>query len=245
MAATSAEMNYTDGVAIDANGDVVISDFWNYDVRVVAASSGTLGGQSVTADDIYALAGTGQYSDATYRGPPPTPSSTVLRRAHRRRRRRRDHRQRQQHDPLHSGRHRHLLRAIMTAHDIYTVAGDGTPGYSGNGGAATSAELNTPGARPRRIGDIAIADTNNNVVRFVPAISGTYFGQSMTADHIYTIAGNAPAGSSGNGGAATSAELDAPGGVAFDAHGDLVIADSPNNVIRFVPRPPAPTSASR
>ena len=73
------------------------------------------------------------------------------------------------------------------------------------------------------------------MVRFVPATSGTYFGQSMTADDIYTIAGNDTAGYSGNAGAATSAELDAPGGVAFDSAGDLAIADSTNNVVRFVP----------
>ena len=63
-------MAATGGVATDAAGDVVIADTWNYEVRVVAASSGTLAGESVTADDLYDLAGTDQYSDSTYSGPP-------------------------------------------------------------------------------------------------------------------------------------------------------------------------------
>ena len=51
----------------------------------------------------------------------------------------------------------------------------------------------------------------------------------MTADDIYTIAGNDTAGYSGNGGAATSAELDAPDGVSFDSQGDVAIADTDNS----------------
>jgi trimeric autotransporter adhesin len=124
----------------------------------------------------------------------------------------------------------------MTAGDIYAVAGNSTWGYSGNGGAATSAELKTPGnVAFDSSGDLIITDTGNNVIRFVPKTSGTYYGQSMTADDIYTIAGNATAGYSGNGGAATSAKLDGPYDATVDAAGDLLVADSSNNVVRFVP----------
>ena len=123
----------------------------------------------------------------------------------------------------------------MTAGDFYTVAGNGTAGYSGDGSAATGAELSGPGAiAVDASGDLAIADSNNNVIRFVPNTSGTYFGRSMTAGDIYTLAGNGTAGYMGDGASAASAELFGPGAVAFDASGDLAIAESINNIIRFV-----------
>ena len=125
----------------------------------------------------------------------------------------------------------------MIAGDIYTIAGDGTSGYSGDGNSATSAELSYPqtvaldGA-----GDVVVADSNNSAVRFLPASSGTYYGQAMTSGDIYTIAGNGTSGDSGDGTAATSAELSYwVADATADAAGDLYIADSGNDVIRFVP----------
>jgi hypothetical protein len=121
---------------------------------------------------------------------------------------------------------------VMTAGDIYTIAGNRTAGYSGDGGAATSAEINGPsGVAIAPSGAIAIADTSNNAIRFVPATSGTYFGQAMTADDIYAVAGNGTAGYSGDGGPGKSAELSGPNSVAFDASGDLAIADTDNDAI--------------
>ena len=68
------------------------------------------------------------------------------------------------------------------------------------------------------------------------ATSGTQWGQSMTANDIYTVAGSSSgsSGHSGNGGAATSAKLYGPDGVAFDASGDLYVADDLNNRIQEV-----------
>ena len=124
----------------------------------------------------------------------------------------------------------------MAAGDIYTIAGDGACGCDGgDGGPATSAELDNPtGGEIGPAGNLAIADSGNNVIRFVPATSGTYFGRSMTADDIYTIAGDGTAGYSGSGVSATSAELDGPTGVAIDTAGGIVVADASNNVIRYV-----------
>ncbi len=83
----------------------------------------------------------------------------------------------------------------MTAHDIYTVAGDGTAGFSGDGGPATGAELDFPSAvAVDGAGNLVIADSGNSRVRVVAARSGTFYGRAMTAGHIYTVAGNGSGG---------------------------------------------------
>jgi hypothetical protein len=105
---------------------------------------------------------------------------------------------------------------------ITTVAGDGTQGYSGDGGAATNAELNEPyGVAVDSGGNLFIADSQNYRVRKV--------GNN---GFITTVAGNGTYGYSGNGSAATNAELTYPSGVAVDATGNLFIADLYNNAIR-------------
>jgi trimeric autotransporter adhesin len=107
---------------------------------------------------------------------------------------------------------------------ITAYAGNGTPGYSGNGGAATSAMLNTPvGVAVDKSGNLYIADQGNNVVRMV-----------STSGIISTFAGNGTQGYSGNGGPATSAQLNGPQGVAVDSSGNVYIADTLNSVIREV-----------
>jgi hypothetical protein len=94
----------------------------------------------------------------------------------------------------------------------------------GNGGPATSARLNQPtGLAIDSHGDLFIADTNNNEVREVLAY-GT----------IVDYAGNGVAGMRGDGGPATSAQLDHPTGLALDSAGDLFIADTNNNEVREV-----------
>ncbi len=109
--------------------------------------------------------------------------------------------------------------------DISTVAGDGTPGYSGDGGAATSAELQYPiGVTVDSSGNIYIADTFNYLVRKVTASTGI----------ITTVAGNGTSGYSGDGGAATSAELGYPISVAVDGSGNIYISDYTNQRVRKV-----------
>jgi len=109
--------------------------------------------------------------------------------------------------------------------NIMTVAGNGTAGFSGDGKAATSAEMLDPaGVALDSSGNIYIADTENHVIREVTVSNG----------NISTIAGNNTGGYGGDGGAATSAELEFPTGVALDASGKLYIADSGNHLIRQV-----------
>ena len=104
------------------------------------------------------------------------------------------------------------------------VAGNGSWGYSGDGGPATSAQLNGPsGVAADFSGNLLIADTLNNRIRKV-APDGT----------IWTVAGNGVHGYSGDGGPATGAELAGPSDVAVDLAGNLYIADNGNNRIRKV-----------
>ena len=127
----------------------------------------------------------------------------------------------------------------MTAGDIYTIAGDGTVGLSGDRGPATKAGLFRPaGLAMDATGNVLISDTLNNRVRVVAERTGTFYGQPMTAGDIYTVAGAGPHGTgaggfSGDGGPATKAELNGPAGVAVHA-GNLLIADRGNSRIRMV-----------
>lgn len=107
---------------------------------------------------------------------------------------------------------------------ITTVAGDGTQGFSGDGGPATKAELNRPeGLAVDPKGDLFIGDGNCRI-REVSAATGT----------ITTVAGSGTCGYGGDEGPATSAELRGDLGLAVDQNGDLFIADYGNNRIREV-----------
>ena len=120
-----------------------------------------------------------------------------------------------------------VVRKVNSAGMISTVAGNGTPGYSGDGGAATTAELDYPaGVAVDAAGNLFIADTGNNVVREAGA-TGT----------ITTVAGSGTCGYGGDGGPATAARMNGPEGIAIDQAGRLFIADSGNNLIRSVETP--------
>jgi hypothetical protein len=115
--------------------------------------------------------------------------------------------------------------AALTPGIVSTIAGNGTAGYSGDGGAATSAELNAPNSIVvDNAGNVYICDWLNNVVRKISATTGI----------ITTVAGNGIAGYTGDGGPATSAELNWPQGIAIDSAGNLYIAEYRNHVIRKV-----------
>jgi sugar lactone lactonase YvrE len=108
---------------------------------------------------------------------------------------------------------------------IYTVAGNGFGGFSGDGGVSISAELNFPvSVAIDSSRNIYIADSYNNRVRMVNVSTGI----------ISTVAGNGIAGFSGDDGQATSAEVDTIFGIAIDEDRNLFIADQNNQRIRMV-----------
>ncbi|MDE0105484.1 MAG: hypothetical protein OXN89_24165 [Bryobacterales bacterium] len=118
----------------------------------------------------------------------------------------------------------HRVRKVDAAGTITTVAGSGSQGYSGDGGPAVSAQLNSPvGVAADAVGNLYIADTFNGRVRKVD-----------TAGKITTVAGTGRSDFSGDGGPATSAELSFPFAVAVDATGNLYIADRGNHRVRMV-----------
>jgi len=108
---------------------------------------------------------------------------------------------------------------------ITTVAGNGTSGFTGAGGPALSMEFGVPqNVAIDKAGNIYVSDEYDNVIWMI----------SATTDTASIFAGNGTSGYSGDGGAATSATLHSPGGIAFDSAGNLYIADTNNNVIRKV-----------
>jgi sugar lactone lactonase YvrE len=114
-----------------------------------------------------------------------------------------------------SGPGGHTVRKVNPHGTITTVAGTGEPGFSGDGGPATKARLNVPFAvAVDREGNLYITDESNYRIRKVDK-DGI----------ITTFAGTGEDRHSGDGGPATSAQLRDPGGIAFDARGNLYVAD--------------------
>ncbi len=244
--AGSAELNGPAGVALDAGGNLMVADTGNNRIRLVAAASCSsacpYGLTSTTAGDIYTVAGDGTPGYSGDGGParsatlanPHVAGGDALG------------------DLLVADTNGNRIRLVAaascssacpyglastTAGDIYTVAGDGTPGYSGDGGPAGSAELSAPYAvAAATSGNQFVADANR--IRLVAAASCSsacpYGLASTTAGDIYTVAGNGTPGYSGDGGPARLAELDNPTSVAVDAAGNLLIADQGNQRIRLI-----------
>ncbi len=234
--AIEAGLNTPLGVTADAAGNLVITDSENFRIRVVAAKTGTFYGRAMTLGDIYTVAGDGTAGFSGDGGPATSaelnvPFGVTLDAAG---------------NIVFADSSNNRIRVVaestgefygqsMTAGDIYTVAGDSTAGFSGDGGPATSAELNNPSSvRLDGAGNLVIADTGNNRIRVVAESTGEFYGQSMTAGDIYTVAGDGTGGYAGDGGPATSARLNAPPGAAVDAAGNLLIADNENQRVRVV-----------
>ena len=197
--ATSAQLHYPEGLAVDRDGNLYIADNGNNRVR------------RVTPDGIITtIAGGGQSGDG---GPAVNarvnPYSLAV-------------------DNAGNLFVRDIgrIRKVTPTGIITTVAGTGIPGFSGDGGPATSARLAGGGIAADSAGNLFIADQGNHRLRKVSAdgiittVAGTgasYFGPPM-----------------GDGGLATSAPLTTPEAVTIDAVGNLYVAENLNNTIRKI-----------
>jgi len=118
----------------------------------------------------------------------------------------------------------HSVFKVDQSGTLTRVAGIGRSGYSGDGGPATSAQLEYPdGIAVDAAGDIFVADKNANVIREIAADGA-----------ISTFAGTGAAGFAGDGGPAAQALFNGPTGLAFDAVGNLYVADTGNNRVRRI-----------
>jgi trimeric autotransporter adhesin len=133
------------------------------------------------------------------------------------------------------------VRRIDHAGFITTIAGTGTAGYSGDGGAAISAQFDRPiGLTIDNYGNLYVGATYNDRVRKI-----------STSGIISSIAGNGLSGSDGDGGAATAARLSTPTGLALDASGNIMVCSFSGRRIRKISgvvsipsSPTAPTNSS-
>ena len=207
-----AKLDLPSSVVVDSNGNIIISDQANYRLRLLEPNG-----------IIHTIAGTGTPGSAGDGGPAvlaqlngpkgqsAAPASRIAI----------DNRNR----IFIADTGNHKIRLINEVGDISTIAGLGTAGYSGDGGLAMDAQLNTPSdvAVTPDGSTVYVADTMNHVVRII------------TPDgKINTYAGTGERGFGGDGGPAYRAQLDRPYGVALDPNGTLYIADTHNQRIREV-----------
>jgi len=220
--AARALLNQPKSVAVDGSGKVFVADSRNQRLRLID-------GEGVLS----AVAGTGLRGFSGDGGPPMMATF---------------HMQQSNENPEPGGSialdalgriyladtfNNRIRRIDLQADTVETIAGNGTGGFGGDGGPAVAAALN----RPRDLefgpdGRLYVADTDNHRIRVIDLTSGI----------IETIAGGARRGLGGDGGLATAAALDRPFGVAFDAQGNLYVADTFNDRIRRVA---APSAAAR
>jgi sugar lactone lactonase YvrE len=214
----TALLNRPKGVALAPSGDLYILDAGNLRIRRIAAASG----------QIDTVAGTGVRGSSGDGGPPlaatfsfqkdgdnPEPGGSIALDA-------------QGRLYVADTENDRVRRIDFQQGLVETVAGTGTHGAGGDGGPAIAAELYHP--RDVEIspdGRLFIADTENHKVRAV----------DLTTGIITTVAGTGAVGADGDGGDAREATLHRPFGIAFDAAGDLYIADTLNSIVRKVVQP--------
>ncbi|PAW87328.1 MAG: hypothetical protein B9S33_06445 [Pedosphaera sp. Tous-C6FEB] len=203
-AATAAQLNSPNDVAVDpANGDLIIADTGNHRIRRVDVATG----------DITTVAGDGTPGNGGDTGPGVaaqlnTPFGVVVL---------------ANGDVLITDQNNNRIRCLLAVNsDIVAFAGTGVAGFSGDGAAGLLARMNQPrGITRNAAGEVFFTDTDNHRIR------------RISSGVITTVAGSGTAGFSGDGAAATAAQLNFPHGIAVHPDGTLLIADSTNNRVRL------------
>jgi len=204
-AATAARLRNPAAIVVAANGDMYIADTANDVIRKVTAATGIITTYAGTGTAGYTGDGAAATS-ARLSGPQ---GLTLAANG----------------DLYIADTVNNVIRKVTAGTGIITTfAGTGTAGFLGDGGAATAARLNAPqGVAMSASGELYISDTANNRIRRV-ATGGT----------ITTVAGTGTAGSAGDGGLPTAAQLNGPRGIAISSSGTYYISDYANNKIRRV-----------
>lgn len=204
IAATSAGLFNPSGVAVNAAGDVYIADVLHSRIRkvnsagIITTVAGT-GIQNYTGDNGLATSAT---LDRAYAITLDAAGNLFI-----------------------ADDYNHCIRKVNTSGIITTVAGNGTAGFSGDGGQATAANMDlTSGVAVDAIGNIYVTDYNNSRVRKITATSGI----------ITTLAGTGVFNYNGDNIPAATAQLNYPIGIACDALGNVYIGDAYNHRLRKV-----------
>ncbi len=201
--ATAANLSLPTGVAVDGSGNVYIADESNQRIRKVSPSGiiTTYAGTGAVGN----LGDGGPATAAQFYGPSAVATDATG-------------------NLYISDQNNNRVRKVNPSGYISAFAGTGVAGFTGDGGPATNAKLNSPrGLLVDGAGNVYISDNLNNCVREV-----------NTAGIITTIAGYGTSGYSGDGGPATAATLNGPQGLAIDATGNMYIAESGNQRIRKI-----------
>ncbi len=199
--ATAANLNAPVGLAVDGLGNVYISDSGNGRIREVNATTGTITTFVGGGSGAHFNGGTGTAVVLSPAGIAFDPSGNLY---------------------IAEPTQQIVVKVTSTGAaslfaGVQASGGAGVAGYNGDNIEATAAELNSPtSVASDRAGNIYIADSLNYRIRYV--------NENAVAGQISTAAGNGTAGSTGNGGVATSAEI-TPLSIAIDEGYDLFISD--------------------
>ena len=201
--AALAQLSYPSGVAIGPDGGVYIADGGNNLVREITPDGRLI---IVAGNHSYGYSGDGGPADyATLAFPtaviPAQDGSIYI-----------------------SDTNNHRIRKVGTDGNIYTVAGDGTEGFGGDGSPATQAKLDYPEKIALASdGSLYIADGNNSRIRKIDP-----------EGYITTVVGDGTYGFAGDNGPISLAQLRTPQGIALAPNGELYVADTANHRIRRI-----------
>ena len=204
--ATSASLTFPFGVAADAHGNILVADTVSHRIRRVDTVTGNI--TTLVGTGISGFGGDDAISTQATLSFPMGIAADVIG------------------NLFIADTNNHRVRRVDASTGVITtIAGIGEPGFSGDGGSAIEANLNSPkDVAVDAFGNLFVADMGNHRIRRIKADTGI----------ISTIAGDGLPRFSGDGDNGTEASLSHPAGLALDASGNIYIADTDNHRIRRV-----------